>query len=130
MLNPAPNPASSSLVFPQAFMDEFKVARQQTSMAKFEEKFKALTEKYPKADQYMGVIYEDRKRWAEYVSPLAFSVGSWTTSRVEGVFLRTCFVFRQTMRNLIAACSVVLGSRGEMLTFTQESCIGVVSCCK
>ena len=70
-------------------MDEFKVARQQTSMAKFE-KFKTLTEKYPKADQYMGVIYEDRKRWAEYVSPPAFSVGSWTTSRVEGVFLRTC----------------------------------------
>eukprot|EP00904_Undaria_pinnatifida_P011765 jgi/Undpi1/7719/HiC_scaffold_23.g10192.m1 len=66
-----------------AFMDEFKVARQQTSMAKFEEKFKTLTDKYPKADQYMGVIYEDRKRWAEYVSPLAFSVGSWTTSRVE-----------------------------------------------
>ena len=111
-------------------MDEFKVARQQTSMAKFEEKFKTLTEKYSKADQYMGVIYEDRKRWAEYVSPLAFSVGSWTTSRVEGVFLRTCYVFGQTMRNLIAACSVVLGSRGEMLTFTLESCIGVVSCCK
>ena len=99
-------------------------------MAKLEEKFKILTEKYPKADQYMGVIYEDRKRWAEYVSPLAFCVGSWATSRVEGEFVRTCYVFRQTMRNLIAACSVVLGSRGEMLTFTQESCIGVVSCCK
>ena len=85
-----PEPSFLFVVFPQAFMDEFKVARQQTSMAKFEEKFKTITEKYPKADQYMGVIYEDRKRWAEYVSPLAFSVGSWTTSRVEGVFLRTC----------------------------------------
>ena len=58
-------------------------------MAKFEEKFKTLTDKYPKADQYMGVIYEDRKRWAEYVSPLAFSVDSWTTSRVDSVFPRT-----------------------------------------
>ena len=70
-------------------MDEFKVARQQTSIAKFEEKFKTITDKYPKADQYVGVFYENRERWAEYVSPLAFSVGSWTTSRVNGVFPRT-----------------------------------------
>ena len=111
-------------------MDEFKVARQQTSMAKSEEKFKTLTNEYPKADQCMKVIYEAWKRWAEYVSLLAFSGGSWTTSRVEGVFLRTCYVFCWTMRNLIAACSVELGSLGEMLAFTQESCIGVVWCCK
>ena len=33
-------------------MDEFKVARQQTSMAKVQENFKTFTEKYSKADQY------------------------------------------------------------------------------
>ena len=67
-------------------MDEFKCARQQLSLEKFEAKFDALSKKYPKAENHLKVIYEDRVRWAEYVSPLAFSVGSWTTSRVEGAF--------------------------------------------
>ncbi|CBN76707.1 expressed unknown protein [Ectocarpus siliculosus] len=66
------------------FMDEFRCVRQQLSLAKFERKFNALIEKYPKAEKYMQVVYDDRARWAEYVSPLVFSVGSWTTSRVEG----------------------------------------------
>ncbi|CAB1116228.1 unnamed protein product [Ectocarpus sp. CCAP 1310/34] len=66
------------------FMDEFRCVRQQLSLAKFERKFNALIEKYPKAEKYMRVVYDDRARWAEYVSPLMFSVGSWTTSRVEG----------------------------------------------
>ena len=66
-------------------MDEFKCARQQVSLAKFEARFNALIDKYPQSEQYMRVIYDDRA--AEYVSPLAFSVGSWTTSRVEGAIL-------------------------------------------
>lgn len=54
-------------------MDDFRVARQQLSLLKFEAKFNALIDKYPKAERYMRVIYDDRKRWAEYVSPLGFS---------------------------------------------------------
>lgn len=76
-------------------MDQFKSARQQLSLMKFEEKFNALCERYPKAEHYMGAIYEDRHRWAEYVSPLTFSVGPWTTSRVGGEVLQvpvTAFV--------------------------------------
>ena len=65
-------------------MDEFKVVRKQLSKAKFETKFIALMQKYPQTEEYMTGIYKDRERWAEYVAPLAFSVGSWTTSRVEG----------------------------------------------
>ena len=67
-------------------MDEFKCAHQQVSAEKFEAKFEALVIKYPKAEDYLNVIYDDREQWAEYVSPLTFSVGSWT-SRVEGAFL-------------------------------------------
>ena len=67
-------------------MDEFMCARLQLSLQKLEAKFDALIKKYPKAENYLTAIYEDRVRWAEYVSPLAFSVGLWTTSRVEGVF--------------------------------------------
>ncbi|CAB1105779.1 unnamed protein product [Ectocarpus sp. CCAP 1310/34] len=49
-----------------------------------ERKFNALIEKHPKAEKYMRVVYDDRARWVEYVSPLVFSVGLWTTSSVEG----------------------------------------------
>ena len=46
-------------------MDEFKCARQQLSLEKFETKFDALVNKYPKAENYLKVIYDDRVRWAE-----------------------------------------------------------------
>lgn len=68
-------------------MDEFKIVRQQLSLSKFEDRFNRLLNKYPKAERYMNVVYQDRHAWAEYVAPLAFSVGSWTTSRVEGALL-------------------------------------------
>ena len=87
-------PNCLSVVHRQAFMDDFRVARQQLSLLKDEAKFNALIDKYPKAERYMRVIYEDRKRWAEYVSPLAFSACSWTTSRVEGAFLNVLFCSR------------------------------------
>ncbi|CAB1104701.1 unnamed protein product [Ectocarpus sp. CCAP 1310/34] len=57
------------------FVDEFRCVHQQLSLAKFERKFNALIEKYPKAEKYMRVVHDDRARWAEYVSPLVFSVG-------------------------------------------------------
>lgn len=72
-------------------MDDFKCAHQQLSLMEFETRFNALVDKYPESEKYMRVIYEDRERWAEYVSPLAFSVGSWTT-RVEGGFLPSSFM--------------------------------------
>lgn len=69
-------------------MDMFKMARSQLSRTKFEKIFKELCERYPEAEPYLRVIYGDRHRWAEYVSPLAFSVGPWTASRVEGEWKR------------------------------------------
>ena len=36
-------------------MDEFKCARQQLSLEKFETKFDALVKKYPKAENYLKV---------------------------------------------------------------------------
>ncbi|CAB1097936.1 unnamed protein product [Ectocarpus sp. CCAP 1310/34] len=74
---------SACSCFAQAFMDEFRCVRQQLSLAKFERKFNALIAKYPQTEKYMRAVYDDRTRWAEYVSPLVFSVGSWTTPRVE-----------------------------------------------
>ena len=71
---------------PQAFIDEFKYTCQQLSLEKFEVKFDAFVKNYPKAENYLKVIYDDRVRWAEYVSLLAFSLGSWTASRVEVAF--------------------------------------------
>lgn len=50
-------------------MDELKVVHQPLSQVRFEAKSKALVAKYPKADKYTKVIYDDGKRWAEYVSP-------------------------------------------------------------
>lgn len=49
---------------------------------------KALVAKCPAADRYIKVIYENRKRRAQYLIPLVFYVGSWTMSRVEGAFIR------------------------------------------
>ncbi|CAB1114689.1 unnamed protein product [Ectocarpus sp. CCAP 1310/34] len=46
-------------------------------------KFNILIAKYPQTEKYTRVAYDDRARWAEHVSPLAFSVGLRTTSRVE-----------------------------------------------
>ncbi|CAM9522612.1 unnamed protein product [Pylaiella littoralis] len=66
----------------------FKCAREQVSLEKFEARFNALIDKYPQAEQYLRVTYNDRARWAKYVSPLVFSVGSWTASRGKGAFLR------------------------------------------
>ena len=71
-------------------MVEFKCARQQLSLETFEAKLDALVKKYSKAENYLKVIYDDRVRWAEYVSLLAFSVGSWTTLRVKGIFRVPC----------------------------------------
>lgn len=61
----------------------FWVARSQTSLESFEKRFDDIIKKYPQAEAYLMVIYGDRHGWAEYISPLLFSVGAWTTSRVE-----------------------------------------------
>ena len=83
-------------------MDEFKVVRKQLSKAKFETKFIALMQKYPQTEEYMTGIYKDRERWAEYVALLAFSLGSWITSRVESghykYFVRPLRYFDLAMR--------------------------------
>ena len=81
-----PHSICLSVVHVQAYMDDIKETRRQLSLTKFEARFDALIKQYPKAERWMAVIYHDRKRWAEYVPPLAFSVGSWATSRVEGAF--------------------------------------------
>lgn len=97
-------------------MDDFKDSCRQLSQTKFEARFDALIEKYPKAERYMMVIYHDRKRCAEYVSPLAFSVRSGTTSRVKGAFTSVLSVhgplwfLKRSMRQLFAGghwCMVV-----------------------
>lgn len=67
-------------------MDTWWAVQSQVSLEKFEQLFNDLIAKYPKVEVYMGgPIYNDRASWAEYCSPLTFSVGSWTTSRVEGL---------------------------------------------
>ncbi|CAB1112337.1 unnamed protein product [Ectocarpus sp. CCAP 1310/34] len=65
-------------------MDEFRCVPQQLSLAKLVGKFNILIAKYPQTEKYTRVAYDDRARWADHVSPLALSVGSRTTSRVEG----------------------------------------------
>ena len=126
-------------------MDDFKETRRQLSQTKFEASFDALIEKYPKAEICMMVTYHDRKRWVEYVFPPAFSVGSWTTSRVEGAFIRALSVhgplwfLEQSMCHLFAGgywCVVVvcvfvlrITSTQGLFSFSQAWHATGVPCC-
>eukprot|EP00904_Undaria_pinnatifida_P008991 jgi/Undpi1/5221/HiC_scaffold_2.g00503.m1 len=73
----------------QAFFGDFLKMRGRLSGSGFEESFKELVEKYPKAEEYLRhTLYKDRHRWAAAFSVLKCSISSFTSSRVEPVELQ------------------------------------------
>eukprot|EP00904_Undaria_pinnatifida_P010515 jgi/Undpi1/6594/HiC_scaffold_20.g09073.m1 len=68
----------------QAFFGDFLKMRGRLSESGFEESFKELVDKYPKAEEYLRhTLYKDRHRWTAAFSVLKFSISSFTSSRVE-----------------------------------------------
>eukprot|EP00904_Undaria_pinnatifida_P003346 jgi/Undpi1/13011/HiC_scaffold_7.g02675.m1 len=70
----------------QAFFGDFLKMRGRLSESGFEESFKELVDKYPKAEEYLRhTLYKDRHRLAAAFSVLKFSISSFTSCRVEGI---------------------------------------------
>ena len=78
-----PSKALASVPVAQELMVMFSAARTQASLRDFEAHFDAIVKRFPAAVKYLLTVYEDRKRWAEYSTPLLFTVGPPTTLRVE-----------------------------------------------
>lgn len=71
----------------QGFVNMFRIAQNQLTQEKFEQRFNTIVKEYPVSEKYLmapGGVYEDRARWTEYLHPLRFDLLSRVTSRVEG----------------------------------------------
>ncbi|CAG8610312.1 12499_t:CDS:2 [Ambispora leptoticha] len=69
-----------------SFIKDFYKTRNVLDPKIFENRFKSLQERYPKANQYLNrALYPDRQSWARAYTFRHFTAGAQATSRVESI---------------------------------------------